>query len=71
MITGNCGNLGGNRGRELGEPGSSGRGQSPNSDWQGDRAALLDVDQRYTTIPLCNVPPRQNPSHRIFIPQNQ
>ena len=33
--------------------------------------ALLDVVQRYTTIPLCNILPRRNPSHRIFIPQNQ
>ena len=35
--------------------------ESPNSGWQGDLAALLDVGQRYTTIPLCDILHRRNP----------
>ncbi len=44
--------------------------KSPNSGWQGDLAALLDVDQLYATIPLRNILHRRNHSHS-FIPQNQ
>ena len=45
-------------------------GQSPNWGWQGGLAALLDVGQRYTMIPLCNILDRQSSvtestSHRI------
>ena len=37
----------------------------------GDLAALLDVGQCYTPIPLCNILNLRSLSHRIFIPQNQ
>ena len=53
--------------------GSSGavRGQSPNSGWQGDLAALLDVDQRSHNDSAVQLPHRRKSSHGIFIPQNQ
>ena len=53
-----------------GSSGTAVRGQSPNSVWQGDLAALLDVHQGYTAIPLCSISIVETPvtefsSHRI------